>query len=47
MVQRAGGDRSRVVPAHEMKMPQRFPSRLNAFGLQIVELACGDATLVK
>lgn len=41
MIEHAGGDRSRVVPAHEMKMPDRFPSRLNDFGLQIVELVCG------
>lgn len=41
MVELVGGDRSRVIPAHEMKLPERFPSRLTDVGLQIVELACG------
>lgn len=42
MVKRAEGDTTRVIPIHEERLKDRFPSRLSEKGLQIIELAVGD-----
>ncbi|MAY61832.1 MAG: N-acyl homoserine lactonase family protein [Rhizobiales bacterium] len=43
MIQAAGGDRRRVIPAHEQHLGQRFPWREAPTGLQIVEICVADA----
>lgn len=43
MVQAAGGDRQRVIPGHEVKLTERFPSREGARGLQVIELCVASA----
>ncbi|WP_284946541.1 N-acyl homoserine lactonase family protein [Acidisoma cladoniae] len=45
MVKQAGGDVSRVIPVHEDKLKDAFPSRTNEFGLQVIELALADGEL--
>lgn len=42
MVEAAGGDRARVIPGHEQRMNERFPSREGAPGLQIIEVCIAD-----
>lgn len=42
IVQAAGGDIGRVIPPHEARLPDRFPSRLSDKGLQVVEIALAD-----
>jgi len=42
MVERAGGDRTRVIAGHEQRLTERFPSRLSQHDLFIVELAVGE-----
>ena len=39
MVKRAGGDIRRVIPVHENRLKEMFPSRITKDGLCIVELA--------
>lgn len=43
MVGAAAGDTTRVIPGHETKLADRFPSREGAPGLQIVELNVAKA----
>lgn len=38
MVEATGGDTSRVIPGHEQRLTERFPSREGADGLMITEL---------
>src|SRR6202034_2620689 len=42
MVKAAGGDASHVIPVHEDRLKDMFPSRLTAANLRIVELALAD-----
>jgi glyoxylase-like metal-dependent hydrolase (beta-lactamase superfamily II) len=42
MVQEGGGDVTRVIPIHEEGLRDRFPSRINAHGLRVTELALAD-----
>jgi glyoxylase-like metal-dependent hydrolase (beta-lactamase superfamily II) len=42
MVQEGGGDVKRVIPIHEEGLRDRFPSRINADGLRVTELALAD-----
>jgi N-acyl homoserine lactone hydrolase len=42
MVQEGGGDVKRVIPVHEEGLRDRFPSRINASGLRVTELALAD-----
>ncbi|MEJ1969442.1 MAG: N-acyl homoserine lactonase family protein [Rhizomicrobium sp.] len=42
MVRQAGGDIRRVIPVHEERLKQMFPSRVAAGGLGITELALAD-----
>ena len=42
MVKRAGGDSRRVVPVHEERLKDLFPSRLTQAGLRVTELALED-----
>jgi N-acyl homoserine lactone hydrolase len=42
IVQAAGGDLNRVIPPHEARLPERFPSRLTDKGLQVIEIALAD-----
>jgi glyoxylase-like metal-dependent hydrolase (beta-lactamase superfamily II) len=42
MVQRTAGDRTRIIPGHEQRLTERFPSRLSEKRLFIVELAVGE-----
>lgn len=48
MVKAAGGNVERVIPVHEEKLRERFPSRINEHGLRITELclAPGETSLV-
>ncbi len=39
MVAAAGGDPHRVIPIHEVKLPEAFPSRVNRFGQHIIDIA--------
>jgi glyoxylase-like metal-dependent hydrolase (beta-lactamase superfamily II) len=39
MVKRAGGDHTRVIPVHEERLRDLFPSRISKTGLRITELA--------
>ena len=43
MVQLAGGDARRVIPIHEEGLRDAFPSRINANGLRITEIALADS----
>lgn len=49
MVEAAGGDRARVIPGHEVRLSERFPTREEPNGLKIIELAVADchASMVK
>jgi len=47
MVKSAGGDASRVIPAHEDRLAERFPSRLTEKGLRITEIALADGVRSK
>jgi N-acyl homoserine lactone hydrolase len=49
MVKSAGGDDRRVIPVHEERLGEMYPSRKTAAGLRITELALadGEKTLVK
>jgi hypothetical protein len=42
MVQEAGGNVARVIPIHEEGLRNRFPSRINAGGLRVTEMALAD-----
>lgn len=42
MLTRAGGEAERVIPVHEARLKDVFPSRQSKAGLQIVEIALGD-----
>jgi len=42
MVTRAGGDYRRVIPGHEERLRDLYPSRIAATGLRITELALAD-----
>ena len=42
MVRAAGGDYRRVIPVHEDRLEEFYPSRRTATGLRIVELALAD-----
>ncbi len=39
MVKAAGGDVTRVIPVHEARLKDMFPSRLSGANLRITELA--------
>jgi len=49
MVKRAGGDHTRVIPVHEERLKDLFPSRITKAGLRITELALahGEPSLVR
>lgn len=42
MLKSVGGETRRVIPVHEDKLKEIFPSRLTEAGLQIVEIALAD-----
>jgi hypothetical protein len=42
MIGRAGGDLRRVIPVHEERLKDLFPSRMTKTGLRITELALAD-----
>ena len=42
MVKRAGGDYTRVIPVHEERLKDLFPSRVTKSGLRVTELALAD-----
>ena len=42
MIRRAGGDVNRVIPVHEERLKDLFPSRIAKTGLRITELALAD-----
>ncbi|SPA46643.1 N-acyl homoserine lactonase family protein [Cupriavidus taiwanensis] len=42
LVEAANGDRTRVIPAHEARLSERFPTREESNGLKIIELAVAD-----
>jgi hypothetical protein len=42
MVKSVGGDITRVVPPHEERLKDLFPSRITKAGLRITELALAD-----
>ena len=42
IVQAAGGDHDRVIPPHEARLPEMFPSRKTDRGLQVIEVALAD-----
>lgn len=42
MLTHVGGEAERVIPVHEARLKDVFPSKLSAAGLQIVEIALGD-----
>lgn len=45
MLEKVSGETRRVIPVHEDKLREIFPSRLTSAGLQVVEIALGkDAT---
>lgn len=48
MMERAGGDMLRIVPVHEEKLKDHFPSRLTSRGLRLTEIALapGEASRV-
>jgi N-acyl homoserine lactone hydrolase len=47
MVKSAGGDPGRVVPAHEDRLGEHFPSRVSSNGLRITEIALADGVRSK
>ena len=47
MVKHVGGDYTHVVPLHEERLKDFFPSRLTKDGLRIVELALADGETSK
>jgi glyoxylase-like metal-dependent hydrolase (beta-lactamase superfamily II) len=47
MVISAGGDANRVIPAHEDRLGQRFPSRVSANGLRVTEIALAQGVASK
>jgi hypothetical protein len=47
MVKHAGSDYTHVVPLHEERLKDFFPSRLTKDGLRIVELALADGETSK
>jgi glyoxylase-like metal-dependent hydrolase (beta-lactamase superfamily II) len=49
MVKTAGGEKRRVIPVHENRLKDIFPSRLTKAGLQLVEIALrdGDSSRVR
>ena len=49
MVKSAGGDVTRVIPVHEDRLKDMFPSRVTSAGLRITELALahGEPSLVR
>ncbi len=49
MVKAAGGDHTRVIPVHEERLKDLFPSRITRTGLRVTELAVadGDASRVR
>jgi len=49
MIARAGGDLRRVIPVHEERLKDLFPSRIAKTGLRITELAlaAGQHSLVR
>jgi glyoxylase-like metal-dependent hydrolase (beta-lactamase superfamily II) len=42
MVKQAGGDHTRVIPVHEERLKDLFPSRITKTGLRVTELALAD-----
>ncbi len=44
MVNAAAGDPGRVIPAHEERLGERFPSRVTAHGLRVTEIALATGT---
>ena len=42
MVKSVGGDVHRVIPPHEERLKDLFPSRITKLGLRITELALAD-----
>jgi glyoxylase-like metal-dependent hydrolase (beta-lactamase superfamily II) len=42
MTKRAGGDFTRVIPVHEERLKDLFPSRITKTGLRVTELALAD-----
>ena len=42
MVKSVGGDVTHVVPPHEERLKDLFPSRITKLGLRITELALAD-----
>jgi N-acyl homoserine lactone hydrolase len=42
MVKEGGGNLQRVIPVHEEGLRDRFPSRINDFGLRVTELCLAD-----
>jgi glyoxylase-like metal-dependent hydrolase (beta-lactamase superfamily II) len=49
MLKAVGGEKRRVIPVHENRLKEVFPSRLTSAGLQVVEIALrdGDASMVR
>jgi hypothetical protein len=45
MLTRVGGEAERVIPVHEARLKDMFPSRRSKGGLQIVEIALGDGQI--
>ena len=42
MVKRTGGDYTHVIPVHEERLKDLFPSRITKEGLRVTELALAD-----
>jgi N-acyl homoserine lactone hydrolase len=49
MINRANGDLNRVIPVHEERLKDLFPSRITKTGLRITELALahGESSRVR
>jgi hypothetical protein len=49
MLKAVGGEKRRVIPVHENRLKEVFPSRLTSNGLQVVEIALrdGDKSMVR
>jgi N-acyl homoserine lactone hydrolase len=47
LVQAVGGDAYRVIPAHENRLGQTYPSRVNENGLRLTEITLGDGVVSK
>ncbi|ODT14310.1 MAG: Zn-dependent hydrolase [Kaistia sp. SCN 65-12] len=45
IVRAAGGDPARVVPPHEARLPEIFPSRITERGLNVIEVALADGAM--